>query len=369
MASIATGLQRWALGEDPRLQLRVSQSLLVLCVYGVFAVVQHSEVVLGLIDEAQSWALTAWNLSGGVLFYALVRFDAKLPLMREPAWSVSQSLWAMVGISWSYAITGPARGGVLLIMMLVIVFTLFALTPAQARALAALGFAMIGGVMVFKALTDPVRYDPRVEVLHLVFSAIVMSATGVLAVRLGKLRAKLVAQRGELASALARIQHLATHDELTGMINRRHMLELLEQERQRSERAGHSFCVALLDIDHFKHVNDAHGHAAGDEVLRRFAAVARDAVRGADQLARWGGEEFVLMLVDTALPVAQGGVDRVRERVAAAAMSDGAVPLHVTVSAGLAQGRAGESISQLMERADRALYEAKAQGRNRTVVE
>jgi diguanylate cyclase (GGDEF)-like protein len=156
---------------------------------------------------------------------------------------------------------------------------------------------------------------------------------------------------------------------LTGLINRRHMQELLEQEHQRCVRSGHAFSLAMIDIDHFKRINDDNGHAAGDEVLRHFAREALAAVRVADVLSRWGGEEFVLLLTDTHLSMARIGAERLRQRIAASACYAGPqAPIKVTVSIGLAEHIAGQSVAEALARADAALYEAKAQGRNRTVL-
>jgi diguanylate cyclase len=356
------------LGNEPRQQLRASQALLALAVYLCFAAVQHGEVLMGLIDEAASWPLTAWNLSGGLGFYLLIRSGLNLRLEADRALTVPQSVWAMVGIAWSYAITGPARGAVMLILLLVILFSIFSLTPARARWLAVTGFALLGAAMVWKVFFAAERYDLRVELLHLLFAGIVLAACAALAIRIGRLRTDLVEQREELKAALARIQELAIRDELTGLVNRRHMSALLEQERQRCVRSGRLFSVATIDIDHFKAVNDHYGHAVGDEVLRTFARQAPQALRGTDVLARWGGEEFVVLLPETALSAARIGVERLRGRIAATPMAHlSGGPIRVTVSAGLAEHIAGESVAQTVERTDRALYDAKAQGRNRTV--
>jgi diguanylate cyclase (GGDEF)-like protein len=134
-------------------------------------------------------------------------------------------------------------------------------------------------------------------------------------------------------------------------------------------RSGRGFCLALVDIDHFKRINDLHGHAVGDEALRRFSREAQSALRVSDVMARWGGEEFVLLLPDTRAPLAKAGLERLRERIAAMALppvDDDRLTL--TLSAGVTEHIAGESTAQALERADRALYEAKAQGRNRVVV-
>lgn len=226
------------LGSDPRQQLRASQALLALAIYLCFAAVQHGEVLMGLIDEAASWPLTAWNLSGGLGFYLLIRSGLNLRLEADRALTVPQSVWAMVGIAWSYAITGPARGAVMLILLLVILFSIFSLTPARARWLAATGFALLGAAMVWKVFFAAERYDLRVELLHLLFAGIVLAACAALAIRIGRLRTDLVEQREELKAALERIQELALRDELTGLVNRRHMSALLKQERQRGLRSG-----------------------------------------------------------------------------------------------------------------------------------
>lgn len=122
-------------------------------------------------------------------------------------------------------------------------------------------------------------------------------------------------------------------------------------------------------IDHLKRINDTHDHAGGDAVLRGFGRHARLALRATDPTARWGGEGFMLLMPEARLPAARRGVDRLRERVAAhPALQAAGGPVHITASAGLTGHRSGETVAQSTERADRALYEAKAQGRNRTVL-
>ena len=121
----------------------------------------------------------------------------------------------------------------------------------------------------------------------------------------------------DLAKALARIQELATRDELTGLINRRHMLELLEQERQRCVRSGRHVLRRADRRRPLQAANDAAGHAAGDEVLRAFARESLNVIRLADVLARWGGDEFVLLLTDTSAPARpRRRLERLRQRAA-----------------------------------------------------
>ena len=355
------------LGTDPRHTLRIAQSLLALVVYAVFAVVQHVEVLAGLVDERDSWFLTAWNLSGGVVFYALIRTGLSRRIADDRLLMLTQSLWAMVGIAWSYAITGPARGGVMLIMLLVLNYGMFALRPHQARALALAGFGMIGTVMVWKGLNDPTRYDPRVEALHFVFAGIVMASVSTLSIRLGKLRERLHQQRSELAQALQRIQALATCDELTGLTNRRAVMERMQQELAVRGRGAPLMSVALIDLDHFKRINDGHGHAAGDAVLRRFADSARDTVRVGDTMSRWGGEEFLLVMPATSTTEAMVTMARLRQRLQQQNFDEIAPGLAVSFSAGVAECVGPADLEAAIERADAAMYQAKSGGRDRVV--
>lgn len=171
----------------------------------------------------------------------------------------------------------------------------------------------------------------------------------------------------KLEKALDYINALAIRDELTGSHNRRHLLELIEREQHRNARAGRAFCVCLLDIDYFKRVNDTFGHSAGDTVLRTFAhAVARQ-VRDIDAFGRYGGEEFLLMLPETRIEAAAVLVERIRAHVETLKFTDICADLGLSVSIGVAQYRDGETIAQLIARADAALYMAKSGGRNRVV--
>ncbi len=168
------------------------------------------------------------------------------------------------------------------------------------------------------------------------------------------------------AEATAELQRIAATDALTGLWNRRHLLERLEAEIGRSRRNGRPLCVAILDVDHFKRVNDLHGHPAGDEVLRALAGLIRESVRSSDVVARMGGEEFAILMPET--DRAQAGLvcERLRERVelSPVPLPSGAA-LTVTLSTGIALMAGEEASEALISRADVALYDAKAEGRNR----
>ena len=365
-ASARERLAGWVLGPAGPVRTRTSLTLISLVVYVLFAFVQHGEVMLGLIDLTESNWLTAFNLIGTFTFYGLVRSGLSQRLSSEPSLSLPQMLFAMLSITWSYAITGPARGAVISIMIVVLMYGMFRMPARRAHGLAVLGFVMLASVMIWRSQTAPQRYALNQEMVHLFFTAIVLGAASTLAITVGRMRSRLAAQKQELREALALNRELATRDALTGLLNRRAMVELLGREHPRIERGQGPLAVALLDIDLFKRINDNLGHGVGDEVLRRFAAILKAQLRAADALARWGGEEFLLLMPGTHLDDARLVLDRLRRAVHASdEFAAVAADLKVTFSAGLVEVGEGESQDAALERADRALYQAKERGRNR----
>ena len=170
---------------------------------------------------------------------------------------------------------------------------------------------------------------------------------------------------GRLDRMHARLMRLSQTDGLTGLANRRRFMEVLQAEVARRHRTGRPLCVALIDIDHFKHVNDEHGHLAGDAVLRELAALLMASVRVPSDLpARLGGEEFALILPDTPLDEALGVCERLRERVAAQVFQGDGTPLRIAISLGLDEVQ-DDDVGRILSDVDRALYCAKAAGRNR----
>lgn len=163
----------------------------------------------------------------------------------------------------------------------------------------------------------------------------------------------------------AALQRRATTDALTGLPNRRHMMAAIETEVRRARRGGRPVSLAILDIDHFKRINDAHGHPAGDAVLRAVAAVLRATTRAGDLPARIGGEEFAVLMPETDTAQAERACERLRAAIQerAIALPRGAVA-NVTVSTGVALLSEDEPRDQFISRADKALYEAKESGRN-----
>lgn len=161
------------------------------------------------------------------------------------------------------------------------------------------------------------------------------------------------------------LRQLATLDPLTNALNRRAFQAQAERELARSARYGTPLSLAILDLDHFKRINDEHGHAVGDLVLCRFSELCRQQARSTDLFARFGGEEFVFLLPSTDAAAARHFLERLRENLQNLRLDSDAGELRVSVSIGLVSADAPSDLAQLIERADRALYQAKANGRNR----
>jgi diguanylate cyclase (GGDEF)-like protein len=207
-------------------------------------------------------------------------------------------------------------------------------------------------------------------VAALLLAALIAALVHLRTLYLGRQAAQLQRQVDErtrdLLIANRRLDELASTDGLTGVYNRRRFLELAGLERERAQ--GGSACIALFDLDRFKLINDAHGHLAGDAVIRGAIEVIRQHCRHGDLVGRYGGEEFVLCLPDTGLPLARDIAERICAALAVTTVSHDGRSIPVTASIGVAALRPGESIEQWLSRADKALYEAKRAGRNRCVV-
>jgi diguanylate cyclase (GGDEF)-like protein len=261
--------------------------------------------------------------------------------------------------------------GFFFLTILFIVFAFGALRldtreAAFAWAAMALGLAVVLW-QVRGDLTLPNRNDFEIALLWASYT-LVFGRYVFLGLYGSSLRVRLRKQADALAASVRRVEELASRDELTKTLNRRSMLAILEQHLAAAQHHGQSFCVALLDLDNFKLINDRHGHLVGDRVLEAFARLTQGAMRSSDCLGRYGGEEFLAALVGTTPELAQHLIERIRQRVADYDWDTISPGLVVRVSAGLAGYRPGDSITAVTRRADRALYEAKNAGRDRVVV-
>ena len=181
------------------------------------------------------------------------------------------------------------------------------------------------------------------------------------------LRAQVASQEQELQRLRAEIDGLIRHDPLTGVMNRRTLIEMLDAELLRSHRTGHPFCFAMVDLDHFNAVNQKFGRPVGDLVLKTFSDVSMKLLRALDRFGRIGGEEFGIVLPATWLDSGIIAMNRLRAAVAACDWSSLTPRQVVTFSAGLTTNAPGDSAEKVLQRAEKALLQAKVDGRNCTV--
>jgi diguanylate cyclase len=174
---------------------------------------------------------------------------------------------------------------------------------------------------------------------------------------------------GAVLRAERRLHDLATTDVLTGLANRRRVMQVASQQLGRRRRDGTPLSFMLGDVDHFKAVNDRHGHDTGDRVLIKVAGAMKAATREADTVSRWGGEEFLVVLPETDLATALMVAERVRESVRQISVMHGSQAVNVTITLGVSTLRDGESLDDAIARADAAMYQGKIDGRNRSVAE
>lgn len=309
---------------------------------------------------------TAINVVVGQRLWPRWRLD-------EPADDATLLVCLNIGLAFTgltiCAGTFTAGTNVVLVGVLAIGLMLFELRPMAIAYVVCVGAMLVhdvavqlGGAPYAPALSAGVLVDGqpswwfmawRRYVLY-VGAATVIGLLLVLFARLDRLHIKLT--------------QLSYADGLTGLANRRRFMEVLESELVRQARSGNELCLLLIDADHFKDINDNHGHHAGDAVLRELAVILMASVRAPTDLpARLGGEEFAVILPDTRLEEARRVAERLREQVATRVFEDHDTCLRVTISIGLVTAPRGLNLGTLLQRADEALYRAKQTGRNRVV--
>lgn len=355
------------LTTDPRQRRCLTVLLLAALVTAIGIALCIAGVMLDVFPGRDVAVLTVLAAATMATFFVIIRSGIN-QRFADPTLAYPQIIAAQSLVAAGYAVLGPVHAATLPLLVLVMTFGMFTMRAAAVRAACIYTLVAIGAVMVWRSRTDPAHYPALLECFNFVMTATVIAAIAQLSNHLVSLRARLKSQRLALEDALAQIRELATRDELTGLPNRRHMLDLLNEHAQRRTRGGQRFYVGLIDLDHFKAINDSHGHCVGDEALRGFAVQAQAVLRTTDVIGRWGGEEFLLILPENGPGEPTVGIERLRAALADAPVSSSVPQLRVRFSAGLTRVRDGEPIGQAVERADHALYTAKSAGRGRAVL-
>ncbi|MEQ8859286.1 MAG: GGDEF domain-containing protein [Pseudomonadales bacterium] len=203
--------------------------------------------------------------------------------------------------------------------------------------------------------------------LVVAFSAMLL-AMFFMASEVTALRRAFERRRLRLDAAMQKLADLAMRDDLTGLYNRRYVMEVLARQKALADRGHVGFTLCYCDLDHFKRINDRFGHQCGDDVLREFGALTGQVVRSVDFVARFGGEEFLLVLVDADAEEARRVAARLGDRTRALLVAPHHPDFRLSVSVGIAEFTPGESLEDVIQRADRALYQAKSSGRDLVIV-
>jgi diguanylate cyclase (GGDEF)-like protein len=366
---LASGLMALLVGTEQRMVARRALCLLSCFVYSVWNVLLLAYAVPnGLLSSPVAWFFMIYNGVALCTFYPLVR-SRITSTWRDPGLVAPQILWASGAMIMAYAVAPVVRPGAFQTLSLIQVFGFLTLRPHQALRVGATVIGMLSLAWCFMFWWAPEHVDLRAEGLKIAGACFGLAVLTLQSRRFALLRERTHKDKLALADAADKLRRITCRDALTGLFNRAHMDERLQAEAQRGLAGGPGFSVALVDLDHFKRINDSHGHQAGDAVLIDFAKVALETLRDTDVVGRLGGEEFLILMPDT-VPGDNACVAlrRLHERLAQHVVNVGSAQISMRFSCGIADWAPGISVDHLLEQADKALYQAKAQGRHRTVL-
>ncbi len=353
-------------GNDRQTRIRLKQWLIAALTYAGSSVVMTIDHYLGWLSAHQLAAWLGFLVATQAFFYIAMRSGLSAR-WKDPAMTVVQILTGLLFADWAFLIAGPGRAIALMAMLIVLIFGAFLVHWKKMAMLTCFALASFGATLAtlqWLRWIHPgtaTRADLFLDLLYFATLVVMLPMAGVLAAQLSHLRSTLRTQRSALATALADVQRLAEFDELTGLANRRRASDYLATQEAQARLSGSGFSVVLIDLDNFKRINDTLGHGAGDKTLQAFADAARPLMRATDLMARWGGEEFLIVMPDTSTDAAYTAALRLLERVRAFPADKGGP---ISFSAGVAHWELGEPIATTVARADHRMYAAKHAGRN-----
>ncbi len=277
---------------------------------------------------------------------------------KDPSLTLFQMVLATIWIMVAAFYGDEVRGSVLLLYLVIFIFGLFQLRYLQFLFISA--FAVISYAVVIFLLIQyrPETANIKVELTYIIVLMTVLLWFSFIGGYISTLRIK-------IAKALETIEKLAIYDDLTQVYNRRQMYKLLEEQKALADRGVHPFSLCIFDLDRFKKINDTHGHEKGDIVLKTIAQAVQKSLRDYDYIARYGGEEFVLILTNTDKDEAIVCAERVRKLIENIAIEGIPESFGITISIGIAKYEPVESVQDVINRADTAMYKAKDLGRNK----
>lgn len=342
-----------------RMAIAILASVIVVALTGVGA-------WMHFVPDVTFWRLAALVLLFVTGFYACFRSGLNLRLS-DPSLTLPMMVAAGLTISVVQVDAGMGRDNLMLLYPVAIMFGVFRFNTRVLIGVALLYSTFFAVATIASVWSYRMAMDLNHEIFRVCFLTAVLMWFAFVGGHISTLRQQLRLTNDELKIAIEKAESLANHDALTGAYSRRYVMELLEREGHRAKR-GSGLSIGMLDIDHFKSINDTYGHATGDEVLKRICAIIQSALRETDFLGRYGGEEFIVGFALTPAAPAVMVAERIRKTIAESTMSCLPDGRHMTVSIGVAKHRVPDSIERTLARADAALYKAKAAGRDQVLV-
>jgi diguanylate cyclase len=317
----------------------------------------------GQIVETVGYFFVSFEVICLLGFYSMIRFGWSKRFSDKGLVLVQMQAASFI-VAFGYLFAPILRPSLLHLFCVIQVFGMATLKPRESWIAGITSVLLLLLNCLFIYYTQP--NGAMLELIKLTLTCYVVIQLARLSLRYSTVRKRVIEDQKDLKQAVEKVHELVIRDTLTGLFNRKHMIDLITHERERQLRTGQQFSVALLDLDHFKQINDTYGHQVGDQVLVHFSNIAQLALRETDVIGRWGGEEFLILMRDTD-PQKQGSraLSRLRLSITELHLPAPHQDLRVTFSAGLAGATSNEHLQQTIERADAALYRAKAAGRNR----
>jgi diguanylate cyclase (GGDEF)-like protein len=333
---------------------------------GVYVFFTWNLIQMGYVPASES-AFMQLTIIWVLGFLLLTFWQSKRSHVDDDSMVLCRAIWCNLGVvTMAVLVPHPIRLMMLVVPLFGVLYAALHLSLRQV-VLVALATWLVYALCDF-LLSSFTPVDPEFQALSgLAFACLILGG-GLLSWEVLRMRSSLEGRNDDLREAMSRLQEMALRDELTGMHNRRYILDVLARQKALSDRGQQEFTLCYCDLDHFKQVNDRFGHAVGDRALKQFADVALSVIRNVDYVARFGGEEFIMVLIDADEEEAANVARRLNDRTRAMWIQGTDSDFVMTVSVGVTKFRAGERVEGALNRADRALYEAKTTGRDRVVV-
>jgi len=357
----------WLLGTHHKQRLRLQRTLLAGLVYLLASVAIVLSEQAGLVDAMAGSTVVLYLAAGFMLFVAMIRSGLSLAFA-DPALTLPQLLHGLGGIVLCYTLIPVGRSLTLPLLSLAMTFALLSrLSPRQTMYCGLIAAVMMVGAFVLTSGRGAGHGDITQEGFNLIMAALTLPIFTSVSRQVKEWRNRLQAQRDELQALIGELRALAVKDPLTGLSNRRAMNAALLEELLRYRRHQRPFCVAILDVDDFKSVNDTFGHHEGDRVLVALSHHLATHFPGPDQVARWGGEEFIVLFPEERLDAIVAWLETARQGLHIEVGVGTPQARRVTCSFGVTQSQPLDDPTAILTRADAALYEAKRAGKNQVL--